>query len=156
LLIGFYLNCCSRFFVAFLPVLIGLGITKNFYKLWPVGTWWNFPRGFPESVANFHIFLLAQKVRQFIERDSCQIEMGCRRHIWITCIGGHRHRSQCFWYPISNIDICYSDIRDNMLDWKTSFRYRKCSVKDRTSTTFSTLGPFSSKFSEAYIHFLGV
>ncbi len=29
-------------------------------------------------------------------------------------------------------------------------------VKDRTSTTFSNLRQFSSKFCEAYIHFLGV
>ncbi len=53
--------------------------------------------------------------------------------------------------------------------WSTEFRrnfhfrtsmymfvYMLCTVKDRTSTTFSTLNQFSTKFCEAYVHFLGV
>jgi hypothetical protein len=31
---------------------------------------------------------------------------------WASSIGGHRHQSQCRRYPISDIDICYSDIGD--------------------------------------------
>ncbi len=45
-------------------------------------------------------------------------------------IGGHRHRSQCQRNPISDIDICYSDIVDryvglkNVIPISEVFRYR--------------------------------
>jgi hypothetical protein len=54
--------------------------------------------------------------------------------VYILCsaafIGGHRHRSQCRRYPISDIDICYSDIGDkyvglkNVIPISEVFRYR--------------------------------
>ncbi len=59
-----------------------------------------------------------------IERSSS----GCL--IWQITIGGHRHRSQCRRYPISDIDICYSDIGDkyvgpkNIVPISEVFRYR--------------------------------
>ncbi len=49
---------------------------------------------------------------------------------WQTIIGGHRHLSQCRRYPISDIDICYSDIGDknvglkNVIPISEGFRYR--------------------------------
>jgi hypothetical protein len=33
-------------------------------------------------------------------------------------MGGHRHPSQCWRYPISDIDICYSDIGDKYVGLK--------------------------------------
>jgi hypothetical protein len=51
------------------------------------------------------------------------------RHI-AKNIGGHRHRSQCRQYPISDIDICYPDIGDkyvglkNVIPILVVFRYR--------------------------------
>ncbi len=54
-----------------------------------------------------------------------------RRNLrWVKSIGGHRHRSQCRRYPISDIDICYSDIGDkyvglkNVIPISEEFRYR--------------------------------
>jgi hypothetical protein len=49
------------------------------------------------------------------------------------CIGGHRHQSQCRRYPISDIDICYSDIGDkyvglkNVIPISEVFRYIRTS-----------------------------
>jgi hypothetical protein len=36
----------------------------------------------------------------------------------LVSMGGHRHRSQCRRYPISDIDICYSDIGDKYVGLK--------------------------------------
>jgi hypothetical protein len=53
----------------------------------------------------------------------------CVQSLYIS-IGGHRHRSQCRRYPISDIDICYSDIGDkyvglkNIIPISEVFRYR--------------------------------
>jgi hypothetical protein len=53
-------------------------------------------------------------------------------HTYPMVIGGYRHRSQCQRYPtrhpISTSAIPISET--NMSDWKTSFRYRKCSDID--------------------------
>ncbi len=54
------------------------------------------------------------------ERNNCECPF---------TIGGHRHRSQCRQYPISDIDICYSDIGDkyvglkNVIPISEVFRY---------------------------------
>ncbi len=70
-------------------------------------------------------------------------------------IGGHRHRSQCRRYPTSDINICYSDIRDKYVGLKnvipisevfwyrhqSSFRYPTLKKKKKFHLADSNLRP---------------
>ncbi len=77
----------------------------------------------------------------------------------VISIGGHRHRSQFRRYPISDIDICYSDIGDKYVGLKnvipisevfryqhqSLFRYPTLKKKIYTSLQIQTHAPWNEQ-----------
>jgi hypothetical protein len=61
--------------------------------------------------------------------QSITTDIICQK-VMLNSIGGHQHWSQCRRYPISDIDICYSDIGDkyvglkNVIPISEVFRYQ--------------------------------